>query len=42
MRAFQNNCFWEGDDGDGGGDGEFYKTESAENCESWVTYMRSS
>jgi len=32
-------AFWEGDDGDGGGDGEFYKTESAENCESWVTYI---
>lgn len=32
-------AFWEGDDDDGTGDGEFYKTEEAENCESWVTYI---
>ena len=32
--------YWEGDDGDGGGDGDFYEaTESEENCESWVTYI---
>ncbi|MBT6324612.1 MAG: class I SAM-dependent methyltransferase [Bdellovibrionales bacterium] len=32
-------AFWEGDDDDGGGDGDFYSTETAENCESWVTYI---
>ncbi len=32
-------AYWEGEDGDGGGDGEFYATEEAENCESWVTYI---
>jgi len=32
-------AFWEGDDGDGGGDGVFYRAENAENCESWVTYI---
>lgn len=31
--------FWEGDDGDGGGDGEFYESTEEENCESWVTYI---
>ncbi len=31
--------YWEGDDEDGGGDGEFFQTESAENCEAWVTYL---
>tara|TARA_R110000868_G_scaffold32343_2_gene117629 strand:- start:3555 stop:4364 length:810 start_codon:yes stop_codon:yes gene_type:complete len=31
--------YWEGDDGDGGGDGEFYESTSEENCESWVTYI---
>jgi hypothetical protein len=32
-------AFWEGEDGDGGGDGIFYETNKAENCESWVTYI---
>jgi hypothetical protein len=32
-------AFWEGEDGDGGGDGVFYETNKAENCESWVTYI---
>lgn len=31
--------YWEGEDGDGGGDGNFYRTGKAENCESWVTYI---
>ena len=32
-------AYWEGEDGQGGGDGNFYATEQAENCESWVTYL---
>lgn len=32
-------AFWEGDDGEGGGNGEFYQTELAEQCEAWVTYI---
>lgn len=31
--------YWEGEDDDGTGDGDFYQTEFAENCESWVTYI---
>ncbi len=31
--------FWEGDSDSGEGDGNFYNTEQAENCESWVTYI---
>ncbi len=31
--------FWEGTDEDGDGDGNFYETLDAENCESWVTYL---
>ena len=31
--------YWEGEDDDGGGDGEFFATEEAENCEAWVTYI---
>ena len=36
--------YWEGEeepdeDGDVGGDGEFYPTEEAEQCEAWVTYI---
>jgi SAM-dependent methyltransferase len=31
--------YWEGDDGEGAGDGEFYPTEDAEQCEAWVTYI---
>ncbi len=37
--GFKPVNFWEGDDNEGGGDGEFYITETAENCESWVTYI---
>lgn len=32
-------AYWEGDDEDGGGDGNFYSTEQAENCDAWVTYI---
>lgn len=35
----ETRAFWEGEDGDGGGDGEFYITNKGENCESWVTYI---
>ncbi|MBL6990058.1 MAG: class I SAM-dependent methyltransferase [Bacteriovoracaceae bacterium] len=31
--------FWEGEGEDGTGDGNFYRTDEAENCESWVTYI---
>ncbi len=31
--------YWEGDDGEGGGDGNFVRTEEAETCEAWVTYI---
>lgn len=31
--------YWEGEDGEGGGNGEFFRTSEAENCESWVTYL---
>ncbi|MBT3583713.1 MAG: class I SAM-dependent methyltransferase, partial [Halobacteriovoraceae bacterium] len=31
--------FWEGDDDDGEGDGNFYQTKLEENCESWVSYI---
>lgn len=33
-------AYWEGDDEeDEGGDGNFYATEEAENCDAWVTYI---
>jgi hypothetical protein len=35
----QVHAYWEGDDDDGGGDGEFTRVTKAENCESWVTYL---
>lgn len=31
--------YWEGDDGEGGGNGEFTAVTDAEQCESWVTYL---
>ena len=32
--------YWEGDDEeDGTGNGEFFETNSAENCDAWVTYI---
>lgn len=31
--------YWEGEDEDGEGDGEFYVSNEEENCESWVTYI---
>lgn len=30
---------WEGDDGKGGGNGDFSITEQEENCESWIAYL---
>lgn len=32
-------AYWEGEDGEGGGDGNFTRTEDAENCSAWVTYI---
>jgi len=32
-------AYWEGDDGDGGGDGEFKPTEEIDNCDGWVGYI---
>lgn len=31
--------YWEGDDDDGGGNGEFSPTEHVEQCDSWVVYI---
>ena len=32
--------YWEGDDEeDGSGDGNFFPTDDAENCDAWVTYI---
>lgn len=31
--------YWEGEDGEGSGDGIFTRTEEAENCDAWVTYI---
>ncbi len=31
--------YWEGEDDDGEGDGDFYQSKEEENCESWVTYI---
>jgi len=33
------HIYWEGVDKDGTGNGNFAKTNKAENCESWVTYI---
>ncbi len=35
----ETHAYWEGDDGEGGGDGNFYITEDAENCAAWVSYI---
>jgi hypothetical protein len=32
-------AYWEGEDEDGEGDGNFFITDECENCESWVTYI---
>lgn len=32
-------AYWEGDDDDGAGNGEFYPSENEDNCESWVSYI---
>lgn len=31
--------YWEGDDEDGNGNGEFTPAENAENCDAWVSYI---
>lgn len=31
--------YWEGDDDDGGGNGEFEPTTEVENCDAWVCYL---
>lgn len=33
------HAYWEGDDGDGGGNGEFVPAEDGENCDAWVSYI---
>lgn len=35
----QTVAYWEGDDGDGGGDGNFVPADDAENCDAWVSYI---
>lgn len=38
--GFENTVvYWEGDDDDGGGNGEFYPSENEEQCDSWVVYL---
>lgn len=38
--GFKNvHALWEGDDGKGGGNGEFLPTKKEENCESWIAYL---
>ncbi len=32
-------AYWEGEDEEGDGNGEFFATEEAENCDAWVTYI---
>ena len=32
-------AYWEGEDGDGGGNGEFSPAEDVENCDAWVSYI---
>lgn len=32
-------AYWEGDDGKGGGNGEFTPTLDGENCDAWVSYL---
>ena len=32
-------AYWEGDDYEGGGNGEFTASEDGENCDAWVTYI---
>lgn len=31
--------YWEGDDDEGGGDGEFVPADNGENCDAWVSYI---
>jgi ubiquinone/menaquinone biosynthesis C-methylase UbiE len=32
-------CYWEGDDEEGGGNGEFTPHDDPENCDAWVSYV---
>lgn len=32
-------CYWEGDDPDGGGNGEYEPKDDPENCDAWVSYI---
>jgi hypothetical protein len=32
-------AYWEGDDDDGGGDGDFKPSTEGENCDAWVSYL---
>ena len=31
--------YWEDDDGEGGGSGDYYPADDAENCDAWVSYI---
>jgi SAM-dependent methyltransferase len=35
----RSTVYWEGDDGRGGGNGEFTPTDTGEACASWITYL---
>lgn len=35
----KTTVYWEGDDGKGGGDGEFKPTEQGEACAGWIAYL---
>lgn len=35
----KSHVYWEGTDEDGGGDGEFTRTEEGEECEGWIAYI---
>lgn len=34
-----STVYWEGDDGEGGGNGEFAPTDEGEPCDAWVSYI---
>ncbi|MEO1009297.1 MAG: class I SAM-dependent methyltransferase [Planctomycetota bacterium] len=35
----KSTVYWEGDDGDGGGDGDFQPTDDGDACASWIAYI---
>jgi cyclopropane fatty-acyl-phospholipid synthase-like methyltransferase len=35
----ESHCYWEGDEDDGTGNGEFHRSEQEDNCESYVVYL---